>query len=425
MSPSRLAIRLRTASSELLGLPWNLPLLEWDATEVPLRDVPVGPSRHLVRFVEIDANIVALKELPTRIARKEYAVLRELENRGLPAVHAVGLVEQPDDGNAILVTDYLKRSWQYRRLFMRLPQGLPKHRERLLDAMASLLVELHRHGVFWGDCSLGNTLFKRDGQVLQAYLVDAETSEVYPSLSDGQRQFDLDILVENIAGGLADVAARLGNSVDAEEHYLAASSVADRYAKLWAELHREERLNFDERFRVEAHIRRLNDLGFAVDEIRLEPAEDQAALEVKVAVAGRRFHAEQLRDLTGLLVGEGQATVLLNDLRAYQYRLEEKSVGSAPDSDVGARWLAEVYRPGIEKVRAVVEPGTDLVQAFCDFLEVRWLLSEQARRDVGDVAALQALAKRTSPPESAAKMAILDATTLTFPAIGGEDEDDV
>ena len=55
---------------------------------------------------------------------------------------------------------------------MRLPPDQPKHRARLLDGMAGLLVELHRHGVFWGDCSLANTLFSRDGQLLQliAYL---------------------------------------------------------------------------------------------------------------------------------------------------------------------------------------------------------------------------------------------------------------
>ena len=73
-----------------------------------------------------------------------------------------------------------------------------------------LLVDLHRGGVYWGDCSLANTLFRRDGDRIQAYLVDAETSEVHPSLSDGQRAFDLDILVENVAFGLADLAALPG-----------------------------------------------------------------------------------------------------------------------------------------------------------------------------------------------------------------------
>ena len=90
---------------------------------------------------------------------------------------------------------------------MRLPPGPSVHRDRLLDAMAFLLVDLHRNGVYWGDCSLANTLFRRDGDRIQAYLVDAETSEVHPSLSDGQRAYDAEILVENVAFGLADLAA--------------------------------------------------------------------------------------------------------------------------------------------------------------------------------------------------------------------------
>ena len=85
---------------------------------------------------------------------------------------------------------------------MRLPLGPGAYRGRLLDAMAFLLVDLHRNGVYWGDCSLANTLFRRDGDRIQAYLVDAETSEVHPSLSDGQRAYDLDIAQTNVIGEL-------------------------------------------------------------------------------------------------------------------------------------------------------------------------------------------------------------------------------
>lgn len=152
---------------------------------MPLRDIAVGPSRHLVKFVDCDGALWAVKELPPRIARKEYGVLGELEDLGLPAVRRAGLVHQPDFDTSILLTRFLEGSWQYRRLFRRLPPEEPKHRARLFDAMATLLVELHRHGVFWGDCSLANTLFSRDGQVLQAWLVDAETSEVHPGFPTG------------------------------------------------------------------------------------------------------------------------------------------------------------------------------------------------------------------------------------------------
>jgi tRNA A-37 threonylcarbamoyl transferase component Bud32 len=433
-----LSIRLRDATLDLLQLPWPKRLASWQPDEADLRELPVGPSRHVVRFVQADSILYALKELPTRVASKEYRVLRELEARQLPSVRAVGVVDQPEGGNSILVTEYLANSWQYRRLFQRLPR-MTKHRDRLLDAMASLLVDLHRRGVFWGDCSLANTLFKRDGQALQAFLVDAETSEIHPTLSDGQRALDLGILVENVTGDLLDLAVAMGEgSEHVDEDLAAAQSVATRYESLWEELTREETFGVDERYKVVARVRRLNELGFAVDEVALEPAGEQpddgrSKLRLKVAVANRRFHAGELRRLTGLEVGEGQATILLNDLRAYQGRLEQAQPGSTDDATIGLRWLHDCFRPAVAAVTPVMPPGTDPVQAFydhkatlftqahiqayCDLLEVRWLLSEQAGRDVGDDVALAALAGRQAPSESAAQLAVVEMPTEPFRAI--------
>jgi hypothetical protein len=413
-----LSIRLRRSSPGLLALPWLEPLELWPPDVADFRELPVGPSRHTVRFVLADGVLYALKELPTRVARQEYQVLRDLEARSLPAVTPIGLVEQPTGGNAILVTEFLAHSWQYRRLFQRLPR-LAKHRERLLDAMAILLVDLHRAGVFWGDCSLANTLFKRDGQALQAFLVDAETSEVHPRLSDGQRSLDLGILVDNVTGDLLDLAVALGGSADeVDEHLEAASSVATRYQQLWDELTHEEVFGVDERFRVASRVRRLNDLGFAVDEVELEPAGgDASRLRLEVFVANRRFHVEELRRRTGLVVGEGQAAVLLADLCAFQARLGRDEPGSASDQVIGDRWLAEAFRPGVARAVDALGGDVDPIQAYCDLLEVRWLLSERAGRDVGDDAALATLESRTAPEDSAAEMAVVDAPTGTFPPL--------
>lgn len=420
MSPP--VIRLRASSAGLLSLPWAEPLAEWQPTEVPLRDLPVGPSRHLVRFAEVDGHMFALKELPPRIAHKEYRVLRELEVKGLPAVRAVGLVEQPDLDSALLVTDYLEKSWQYRRLLMRIPPTQRKHRDRLLDAMAALLVDLHRAGVFWGDCSLANTLFMRDGQRLQAHLVDAETSEVHPALSDGQRDLDLSLVVENVAGGLVDLGARLEQPPEMfSEYFQAAESVRTRYQALWAALHPSAVLGYDERTRVESQIRALNDLGFALDEVRLVPSRSGTdALRLEVSVAGPWFHAQQLQELTGLRVMEGQARVLLNDLRAYQTRLERSERGSAPDAVIGDRWLEEVFRPAVRHLQAEMGSDIDPVQTYCDLLEVRWLLSEEAGYDVTDDIALPVLAVRAVPRESAASMRVAEDATSSFPALTDE-----
>ena len=153
-----------------------------------------GIHRHVVRFVEYDAApgpaLYALKELPAPIARREYRLLRSLAADEMPVVEAVGVVTDRvtasgDELEAVLITRHLDYSLPFRTLFAR--GSVPDLRRRLLDAGAELLVRLHLGGFFWGDCSLSNTLFRRDAGALAAYLVDAETGELHPSLSDGQR----------------------------------------------------------------------------------------------------------------------------------------------------------------------------------------------------------------------------------------------
>lgn len=437
-----LDLRLRVTSPELLALPWSEPLGEWDPTLVALRDILVGPSRHLVRFVEADGRLWALKELPERLARREYTVLRELERRNLAAVRVAGVVVRAGDDAAVLVTHYLERSWQYRRLLMRVPASMRVHRARLLDAVAVLLVDLHRNGIYWGDCSLANSLFMRDGQTIQAWLVDAETAEVHPQLTDGQRRHDLDITVENVAGGLLDVAARREEPAEAFPGIFdEARGVADRYDQLWGLLHDEPILGLEDRYEIEARLRKLNEIGFAVDEVRLEPAGASAdgsgddgsehgsshgrgqssdrgeQLRMKVAVAGRSFHSEQLRSLTGMEVGEGQATILLNDLRAYHTQMQQEAGRHVPDGVAARHWMAEVFLPGAERAHEALHGVGDRTQAYCDLLEVRWLLSEAAGYDIGDRTALEALDERDTPGESAANLGFVDLATEELPAV--------
>ncbi len=416
-------LRLRAPTPGLLALPWDVPLAEWMVPDVPLRDIAVGVSRHLVKFIEADENLWAVKELPPRIAAREYDVLGRLEDMALDAVRPAGIVIQPDLDTALLVTRYLAGSWQYRRLFMRLPPNQPRHRQRLYDAMASLLVELHRHGVFWGDCSLANTLFRRDGQVLQAYFVDAETSEVHPRLSDGQRQLDLDILVENVAGGLDDLGARLDRPPELRAAVRAeALDIRHRYDALWQILHREPVFTFADRYRVEGTIRRLNDLGFAVDEVALQPAGDDASrLRLHVAVGDRRFHATQLYRLTGLDVGEGQARILLGELHAHHVQLCREAGRDAGETAGAAQWLREVAQPGMHRAHSAVNGRGTAIQAYCDLLEVRWLLSEQAGFDIGTEKALAALAANVVPGDSAAQLVVVESPTEPFTAVFDDD----
>jgi tRNA A-37 threonylcarbamoyl transferase component Bud32 len=408
--PAQAELRLRTSIPALVDLPWLEPLAEWSPADVPFRDIPVGPSRHLVRFVHADGRLYALKELPFWAAEREYDALRAMQRRGLPAVRPAGLAVRPAPEQAVLITEYLAGSWQYRRLLMRIPLEERKHRARLFDAVAGLLVELHRHGVFWGDCSLANTLFRRDGQVVQAYLVDAETAEVHASLTRGQREHDLDVLEENVGGGLMDLALRLEQPEEVVDELLAeARGVRDRYQGLWDVLHEEPTFSYRDRSQTATRIGRLNDLGFAVDEVRLvQVSPGREEVRLNAVVADRRFHADELHRLTGLDVGEGQARLLLNDLHSFAANRYGRT-----DSAAAQAWLREVYQPALARLRQALPHAVDVVQAYCDLLEVRWLMSEQAGGDVGDDAALTALVRRQVPRGSAAEMATAELETDT------------
>ena len=395
-------LRLRRTEG-LLDLPWEQSLGEWPDA-LGFRDIDVGPSRHLVRFLVVDGALLALKEEPIAVARREYAVLSHLERVGLPAVKPIGVAEHAEEDSSILVTEYLSQSLQFRRLLSRFPLGPGPYRSRLLDAMAWLLVDLHRGGVFWGDCSLANTLFRRDGDRIDAYLVDAETSEVHPTLSDGQRAYDLEILVENVGYGLADVAALQGRDEDIEHAVEAAEAVRQRYLALWAELHEEPALPAGDRQAIRTRLRRLNDLGYAVDEITLEPGVgpgDRPEVRLRITTSNRAFHAHELERLTGLRALEGQARVLLNDLREYVTWLRatrEPDIGEAAGA---RRWLVEIVEPTLRRLRPAIGIR-DPIQAYIDVLEHKWLLSEKARRDVGLEEAVEAYLEVGAPaPEPA------------------------
>ena len=84
----------RTGHPSFLDLPWDEPLEEWKSPRIV--NLIRGISRHVVRFVEYDGALYALKELPERPARREWTLLRRLEGQGLPVVEAVGIVTERD-----------------------------------------------------------------------------------------------------------------------------------------------------------------------------------------------------------------------------------------------------------------------------------------------------------------------------------------
>src|SRR5690242_19988004 len=388
----------------LLTLPWSQPLADWrDERLVEIRQR--GISRHVVRFVYDDGTLYALKELSERLARREYRLLRALAELGIPAVDVVGVAVDRDgreggDEDAILVTRFLSYATTYRAVFSN-PRGV-QPTDGLLDALVELLVRLHLSGFFWGDCSLSNALFRYDAGTLEAYLVDAETSEQHPELTFGQRHYDVELAVERVYGELLDLQA--GNLLPADVDPLeVAGEFQRRYERLWDELTREEIIPPDEqRFRIAERLHRLNELGFDAEEVELIAAPEGNRLRVRTRVAESGHHSRKLFLRTGLDVSENQARRLLNDIASFRAYLEQKE--GRPVSEVVAanRWLAEVYDPVVAAIPQDLRGRLAPAEIFHEILEHRWYMSERAGRDVGTTAAARSYFDRVLPeaPES-------------------------
>jgi len=373
------------AASGLLDLPWHQPLEQWeDPRLVEVRQR--GISRHVVRFVEEGGAVYALKETTPELARREYGLLRRLAEEKVPCVGVLGIVvDRADDLGAILVTQFLDYSTSYRALFSN-PRG-DEPVGRLLDALVELLVRLHLVGFFWGDCSLSNTLFRHDAGALAAYLVDAETGDLHQALSNGQRSYDVEIARVNVGGELMDLQAGglLPLGVDPIE---VAEEVARRYDALWDELTREELLRPDEqRYRIAERLRRLNELGFDVDEVEILETPAGNRFRIKTQVAEQGHHRSRLYMRTGLDAEENQARRLLNDIASFRGYLEQKEARPLPDAVVANRWLAEVYDPIVAAIPEHLRDRLQPAQVFSEILDHRWYLSEAAGSDVGTSAA--------------------------------------
>ncbi|HET8893304.1 MAG TPA: DUF4032 domain-containing protein [Gaiellaceae bacterium] len=368
----------RADQRAFLALPWDLPLEEWPAELLVEADRGIG--RHVVRFVDADGTLYALKELPPRIAEREYTLLTELEEAAVPIVAAAGIVSDRTaaDGEeleAVLITRYLEYSLPYRLLLGR--RTLPASETSMRAALAELLVRLHVAGFFWGDCSLSNALFRRDAGALAAYAVDAETGELHDRLSDGQRMHDLEIAEENLAGELHDLAAELEREVVADPWEFAAD-VRSRYEQLWSELTHDEVFAPGDSKRLEERLRRLNELGFDVEEVELVRTGDEVRLRLHSKVVEPGHHRRRLQRLTGLDAQENQARRLLNDFTRFKAGLANVS-----DAAAAGRWLSEVFEPTIAAVPRELLAKRAPAEIFHEILEHRWFLSEQAGRDVG------------------------------------------
>lgn len=388
----------------LLFLPWSTPLEEWPPENVVA--LPRGISRHIVRFTKVEDKVFAVKEISTELAEHEYDMLGKLRTLGVPCVNRAAVVSQRTDEHgepldSVLITRHLQFSLPYRALFSGQPTAATVN--RLVDALVLLLVRLHLVGFVWRDCSLSNTLFRRDAGDFAAYLVDAETGELRETISAGMRWYDIDTATNNIAGELMDLqaAGKLPSHLDPVDIAL---QLPQRYENLWELFSKPVSVTREDRHKLDGHIRRLNELGFDIAELEVEGAATGSHVKVRAKVVDAGHHSRRLMRLIGLDVGENQARRLLNDLDAFHAsQLAEK--GSVYDEQVIAhRWLTEMFEPVVSAVPEELVGKLEPAEVYHEVLEHRWFLSERQGYDVGMEAALVSYIEevlRTKPDEQA------------------------
>ena len=377
-----MALDITAAAAEpaLLDLPWDIPLEEWPSSL--LAALPRGISRHVVRFVNLSGRVLAVKEIGETVAHHEYDTLRALSRLDAPSVDPVAVITgrvgaDGEELNAVLITEHLQFSLPYRALF-----SLSMREDtasRLIDALALLLVRLHLIGFYWGDVSLSNTLFRRDAGEFAAYLVDAETGELHPKLTHGQREYDVDLARTNIIGELMDLQA--GGYFPLESDPIdVGDRIRTQYDLLWNEVTAEESLpNQQRQYLVSERIRRLNELGFDVAELRMASDDTGEHLVIQPKVVDAGHHNRKFMRLTGMDVGEHQARRLLGDIDAWRATHDMQDV---PLEEAAHDWLTDVFAPIVRAIPRELAGKLEPAQLYHEYLEHRWYMAQQAGHDI-------------------------------------------
>jgi hypothetical protein len=250
---------------------------------------------------------------------------------------------------------------------------------RLVDALALLLVRLHIAGFFWGDVSLSNTLFRRDAGAFAAYLVDAETGQLYDGgLSRGQRENDLEIARVNIAGELMDLIAS-GNAVPGVDAVATSERIVSKYRELWDALTGVETFSAGERWKISRRVEKLNALGFDIEELSIKTDGTGTTVKIQPKVVDAGHHTRRLLRLTGLDVEENQARRLLNSLD--EYRLKHDRPG-ADEEVLAHEWLSRVFEPVVLAIPKEYSGKLEPAEIFHQVLEHRWYMAENAGRGI-------------------------------------------
>lgn len=378
----------------LQDLPWDALLEEWPSRGIVPLMVRRGESRHPVIFVEREGVRYAIKETTPHMAEREIVNLREIDRRGIPALSPVGsvIVSVPpillEEKGPNGLPEYISgdRGYMVTKLAPRvIPHVLlyrvpftRKTKRRLLSAIAILLIELHEHGVYWGDPSLANVLIRIAGQRIQAILADAETVEFFTGpVSENLREQDLESFGESLMWQAEDLRQASGMP---EEEELVDDKDFRYLEQRYRILRREHRqlhssLASATRFQFQNMLETLNERGFSLLDMG-----GQAFQQFAAVLPG--WYQRRIHELLGIHVSRRYARRFYNTILNHQYQLSKNAGHPVSLEEAAKDWYTRYHLPSILFLRQHLTKGQDPLQAYFSFLEYRWKLSQKAGYEV-------------------------------------------
>ncbi len=375
------------------GLPWHLPMEEWVRQGLEVLTIRRGESRHPVVFVERESVRYAIKETTPRMAEREIRNFHEIERRGIPALSPIGVVIVPAPPVALDVpklggiTQYISgdRGYTVTRLAARviphvLLYRLPftkRTKQRLLSAVAVLMVELHEHGVYWGDPSLANVLLRIDGRSILAIMADAETSELFSGpISDGLREQDLAMFGESLAWQAEDL--RILRGLPEDTQVLDDSDFRyfeQRYRWLRRQHARVSSATDTPRQQVEEFLHTLNRWSFS-----LLSATGQTIQQLTTVLPG--WHQRRIYELLHITVPRVYAHRFYDMILGHQAILSEREGRDVSLEDAAHNWYTRYHLPAILLLRQNLTSGEDPMQAYFAVMQHKWNMSRKAKHEV-------------------------------------------
>ena len=378
----------------LEGLPWQVPLGEWPEHGVMLLSIRRGESRHPVIFVERDGVRYAIKETTPHMAEREIRNLRQIEQRGIPVLTAVGSVSVNAPGILLDmqgpggVPQYTSgdRGYTVTRLAPRvIPQALlfrlpfsRRTKRHLFGAIALLMVELHEHGVYWGDPSLANVLMRIDGRSVLAIMADAETAELFPGpISEALREQDLELFGESLTWQAEDL--RIARGLPEEEELVEEKDYL-YFRRRYRWLRREHAQlasapSFTTLYQLQLLLEGLNRWGYS-----LVDTTGKAWHEVTTVLPG--WYARRIRELLNISVPRIYARRFYNMILGHQRIMSEHERRSVSLEEAAQDWYTHYHLPAILLLRNHLASGQDPLKAYFSIMDHKWKLSEKAGYEI-------------------------------------------